>query len=88
MSEMLPNPEHYFREFLPQRDQLLHDLEREAHMEGIPIVGPVVGELLFILARVPGRSTSWNWAPPPATPPSTWPGVRARRRPGTHPGDG
>jgi caffeoyl-CoA O-methyltransferase len=54
MSEMLPNPEHYFREFLPQRDQLLHDLEHEAHIEGIPIVGPVVGELLFILARVTG----------------------------------
>ena len=56
MSELLPNPEHYFREFLPQRDQLLHDLEHEAHIEGIPIVGPVVGELLFILARVTGAA--------------------------------
>ena len=28
--------------------------QREAQAEGIPIVGPVVGELLFILARVTG----------------------------------
>lgn len=54
MSQMRPNPEDYFREFLPKRDQLLHDLEQEAREEGIPIVGPVVGELLFILARVTG----------------------------------
>ena len=54
MSQMWPNPEAYFREFLPKRDQLLHDLEQEARREGIPIVGPVVGELLFILARVTG----------------------------------
>lgn len=29
----------------------MKDLETEANAEGIPIVGPVVGELLFLLAR-------------------------------------
>ena len=51
MSRMLPDLEGYFRSFVPPRDRLLLDLEEEAGREGIPIVGPVVGELLFILAR-------------------------------------
>ena len=52
MSFMIPNPESYFRDLIPARDDLLLDLEREALKENIPIVGPVVGGLLFILARV------------------------------------
>ncbi len=32
-------------------------LEREAQQEGIPIVGPVVGELLYILSRATGTRT-------------------------------
>jgi predicted O-methyltransferase YrrM len=48
---MIPNPEEYFRQFVPRRDALLVALEEEAEQEGVPIVGPVVGELLFILAR-------------------------------------
>ena len=52
MSQMQPDLESYFRNFVPRRDPLLLELEREAQAEGIPIVGPVVGELLFILARV------------------------------------
>ncbi len=51
MSEMIPNPEDYFRQFIPQRRQLFMRLEKEADKEGIPIVGPVVGELLYILVR-------------------------------------
>jgi caffeoyl-CoA O-methyltransferase len=54
MSRMTPELETYFRNFVPRRDQVLLDLEQEAQSEGIPIVGPVVGELLFILARVTG----------------------------------
>ena len=50
MSDIVENPEAYFRQFLPPRDRLLIDLEQEAQREDIPIVGPVVGELLFILA--------------------------------------
>lgn len=48
---MIPDLENYFRGFLPPRDELLTVLEQEAVFERIPIVGPVVGELLYILAR-------------------------------------
>ena len=51
MSKMIPDPEGYFSEFVPQRDELLKALEEEAQVEGIPIIGPVMGELLHILAR-------------------------------------
>lgn len=51
MTAMMSDLEQYFRSFIPPRDELLQELEREAHREGIPIVGPVVGELLFIWAR-------------------------------------
>jgi len=48
---MIPNPQAYFKQFVPARDELLLELEEEAQNEEIPIVGPVVGELLYILAR-------------------------------------
>lgn len=51
MSVLVDNPEEYFRQFVLKRDNLLEELEEEARQEGIPIVGPVVGELLHILAR-------------------------------------
>lgn len=56
MSQMIPDLESNFRAFAPRRDPLLLELEREAQAEAIPIVGPVVGELLFILARVTGAA--------------------------------
>jgi predicted O-methyltransferase YrrM len=51
---MIPGLESYFRSLMPPRDELLLALEAEADQEGIPIVGPVVGELLLILARATG----------------------------------
>jgi len=48
---MIQNPEAYFRQFVPARDELLLELENEARREEIPIVGPVVGELLYVLAQ-------------------------------------
>ena len=54
MSAIVDNPEAYFLQFVPERDKLLKELEAEAQRDAIPIVGPVVGELLFILARVCG----------------------------------
>lgn len=51
---MIPDPENYFQNFLPPRTELLQRLEAEAAQERIPIVGPVVGELLFILASAMG----------------------------------
>ncbi|HAO22782.1 MAG: hypothetical protein BWK80_41290 [Desulfobacteraceae bacterium IS3] len=51
MSEfMIEKPETYFNAFIPPRDSLLTELEEQARSEQIPIIGPVVGELLFILA--------------------------------------
>jgi predicted O-methyltransferase YrrM len=49
---MIPEPEEYFKQFLPSRDALLLDLEEEARVEEIPIIGPVVGQLLYILANL------------------------------------
>ena len=43
MSEMIKNPEKYFRRFIPKRSALLKEMEEEAFREDIPIVGPVVG---------------------------------------------
>jgi predicted O-methyltransferase YrrM len=54
MAAMMPDLERYFRSFIPPRDDLILELEREANAEQIPIVGPLVGELLFILARTTG----------------------------------
>ena len=54
MSQMMPHLESYFRGFVPRRDALLLEMETEAKAEEIPIVGPLVGELLFILARATG----------------------------------
>ena len=51
---MIPDLEPYFKGLVPQRTELLQRLEAEAEQERIPIVGPVVGELLFILARAMG----------------------------------
>lgn len=56
MSAMIPNPEAYFRQFVPARNELLVELEAEAKHEEIPIIGPVVGELLYILARATGAA--------------------------------
>ncbi len=51
MSRIVANPEPYFRDLIPERSALLRHLEAEAAREAIPIVGPVVGQLLYILAR-------------------------------------
>ena len=51
MTPMIPDLEQYFRSFIPSREEIILRLEREADAENIPIVGPVVGELLFLLAR-------------------------------------
>ena len=57
MTKMIPDLEGYFRGLAPDSDALLLELEAEATRESIPIVGPVVGELLFVLARATGAKT-------------------------------
>jgi caffeoyl-CoA O-methyltransferase len=54
MSKIVDEPEAYFRKFSRKDDPLLQELELEAEREHIPIVGPLVGELLFILSRACG----------------------------------
>jgi predicted O-methyltransferase YrrM len=44
------NPEEYFDGLVRERDAVILDLEEEARRESVPIVGPVVGELLYIIA--------------------------------------
>ena len=56
MTKMMPDLEGYFRGLAPDSDALLLELEAEATRESIPIVGPVVGELLFVLARATGAA--------------------------------
>jgi caffeoyl-CoA O-methyltransferase len=54
MSTIVDEPESYFRRFVRQDDRQLQELEAEAEAERIPIVGPVVGELLYVLSRAIG----------------------------------
>ena len=49
---VLPKVESYMHMLLPQRDQVLTDIETLASNHGIPIVGPAVGRFLFLLARL------------------------------------
>lgn len=57
MAAVIPDPQGYFRGLVPLQDELLAVLESEAHREKIPIVGPVAGELLFILSRATAART-------------------------------
>ncbi|MCJ8501241.1 O-methyltransferase [Desulfatitalea alkaliphila] len=54
MAPMVNDPHTYFGQWLPRRSALLQELEQEAQKENIPIVGPVVGHLLYLLARLSG----------------------------------
>lgn len=54
MGNMIEDLEGYFRSLVPGRDPLLLELEREAREENIPIVGPLVGTLLELLASACG----------------------------------
>lgn len=44
--------ERYLYSLLPKRDPVLSRLEREAAREGVPIVGPLAGTLLYLLASM------------------------------------
>lgn len=56
VSRVVDNPEEYFRSRLPPQDPLLVRLEKEAAAEGIPIIGPVAGRLLQMLAGISGAT--------------------------------
>lgn len=44
--------EEFIRQFIPQRDGLILEIERSAKEKGIPIVEPEVGRLIYLLARI------------------------------------
>lgn len=49
-----PSVEHYLYAITPKSDPVLHEMERYAYKRDIPIVGPLVGRLLFLLAQISG----------------------------------
>ncbi len=49
---VLPKVEAYMDGLLPQRDQVLSEIEAYAANHKIPIIGPAVGRMLFLLTRL------------------------------------
>jgi predicted O-methyltransferase YrrM len=52
-----PEVENYLYAMLPARDEVLSDMEQQAIEQHIPIVGPIVGRLFYLLARMTGAKT-------------------------------
>lgn len=52
-----PEVEDYLYSLLPERDEVLSEMEAEAVRHRIPIVGPAVGRLFYQLARMAGAKT-------------------------------
>lgn len=46
--------ERYLLEILPKRDPVLAEMERYARRHRVPIIGPAVGRLLYLLAQISG----------------------------------
>jgi caffeoyl-CoA O-methyltransferase len=46
--------EKYIYEMLPKRDAVLEEMERYARLHDVPIIGPAVGRMLYLLAQVSG----------------------------------
>jgi len=49
--------EQYIYDLLPPRDAVLAEMEKEAAQRDVPIVGPAVGRLFYLLARMSGVKT-------------------------------
>ncbi len=54
MAEMILEPEQYFRTMVKRKDPLLAEMEEHAVKYQVPIIGPLVGELLYVLAGAMG----------------------------------
>ncbi|MGA8100883.1 MAG: O-methyltransferase [Candidatus Acidiferrales bacterium] len=48
--------EKYLHAMLPRRDKVLMEMEKLAKRNDIPIIGPAVGRLLYLLAKISGAS--------------------------------
>src|SRR5579863_4535279 len=51
-----PQVELYLSSLLPERDEVLADIERYAKERDIPIIGPDSGRLLWLMARISGAN--------------------------------
>src|SRR5512146_2725332 len=49
--------EDYLYSMLPPRDEVLREMEEQAARRHIPIVGPAVGRLFYLLAKIAGART-------------------------------
>jgi predicted O-methyltransferase YrrM len=49
--------DNYLYSILPERDEVLREIEQQAKQRNIPIVGPAVGRLLYQLARMINAKT-------------------------------
>jgi caffeoyl-CoA O-methyltransferase len=49
-----PGVEKYLHEILPKRDAVLTEMERHAKQHKVPIVGPAVGRLIYLLVQISG----------------------------------
>ncbi len=49
--------EDYLYSLLPERDEVLREMEVEAARRDIPIVGPAVGRVFYLLAKIAGAKT-------------------------------
>lgn len=52
MSGMTENLFAYMEGFTPRQDEISAEILEEAKLHGIPVVGPVVGQWLYIMASV------------------------------------
>jgi predicted O-methyltransferase YrrM len=52
-----PVVQKYLLDVLPERDETLREMERQAEKRDIPIVGPAVGRLFYQLARIARAKT-------------------------------
>src|SRR4051812_33370359 len=52
-----PDVERFMYALLPERDEVLREIEQQAQERNIPIVGPAVGRLLYQLAQMIGART-------------------------------
>ena len=43
--------EDYLTSLMPPRPEVLADLEQRAHLRGLPLIGPVEGQFLYLLAK-------------------------------------
>ncbi|MDA2932219.1 O-methyltransferase, partial [Nitrospinae bacterium AH-259-F20] len=57
MNIIAPAIESYLESLLPERHPIFREMEAEAKRKGFPIVGPLVGSLLALLARAIGART-------------------------------